>query len=210
MTRIVVLGGALLALALLRNVFPLLLARVLGRAIGSHALAQQPDEIHLDKRDVGAWTNASAMRPLASPLLQRGFQDAGVYQVKELPGLALQLLADHDESLMGVIYEHPKAGRWVEVACRYQDGSSITFSSSRPTGLAARPGHPVVNAPGLDPAALLARAKAERPKRPFEAVSAFTIAAMFERAYAESMAYRKQAGISAREVANVAKMRKAA
>jgi hypothetical protein len=33
---------------------------------------------------------------------------------------------------------------------------------------------------------------------------------MFERAYAESLAYRKQTGISAREVGEVAKMRKAA
>jgi hypothetical protein len=67
-----------------------------------------------------------------------------------------------------------------------------------------------VNAPGLDPAALVDRAKAERPKRPFESVTAFTVVSLFERAYAESMAYRKKAGISAREVGNVARMRKAA
>ena len=210
MTRILILAGALLALTLLRNVLPLWIARIFGRAIGSHALAQQPDEIHLEKCSTDAWKQAGAVRPLVSPLLQRGFQDAGTYQVKELAGLTLQLLTKHDESMMGVVYEHPQAGHWVEVACRYQDGSSITFSTSRPTGLAARPGHPVINAPELGPAALYDRARAERPNRPLEAVTAFTIVAMFERAYAESIADRKKTGISAREVANVARMRKAA
>lgn len=210
MTRLYVLAGALLALALLRNVLPFLAARIFGRAIGSHALAKQPDEIHLEKCSTDAWTNASAARSLVGALLQRGFQDAGTYHVRELSGLTLQLLVKHDESMMGVVYEHPQAGHWAEVACRYQDGGSSTFSTSRPTGLAPRPSHPVVNAPGLDPAALYDRAKAERPNRPLEAVTAFTIAAMFERVYAESMAYRKKTGISAREVGNVAKMRKAA
>lgn len=210
MTRILILAGALLALTLLRNVLALVIARMFGRAIGSQALARQPDEIHLEKCSTDAWKQAAAVHPLVSPLLQRGFRDAGTYRVKELAGLTLQLLVKQDESMMGVVYEHPQAGHWVEVACRYQDGGSITFSTSPPTGLEARPGHPVVNASTLGAAALYDRARAERPNRPLEAVTAFTIVGMFERAYAESIADRRKTGISAREVANVARMRKAA
>jgi hypothetical protein len=69
MTRILILAGALLAVTLLRNVLPFLIARLFGRAIGSHALAQQPDEIHLENRGPNAWQDPSAVRPLASPLL---------------------------------------------------------------------------------------------------------------------------------------------
>ena len=210
MTRILILAGALLAVTLLRNVLPFLIARIFGRAIGSHALAQQPDEIHLEKSGPNAWKDPGSVQPLASPLLERGFRDAGIYQVKELPGLTLQLVVKSDESMVGVIYEHPKAGHWVEVACRYQDGGSVTFSSSPPTGLAPRPKHPVINLPELGAAALYERAHTERPNRPLDSVSTFTVVRMFERAYAESLAYRKQAGISAREVGEVAKMRKAA
>jgi len=211
MTRILILAGALLAVTLLRNVLPFLIARIFGRAIGSHALAQQPDEIHLEKSGPNAWKDPNAVRPLASPLLERGFRDAGIYQVKELPGLTLQLVVKSDESMLGAIYEHPKAGHWAEVACRYQDGGSVTYSSSRPTGLAQRPNHPVINLPELDTGALYEKARAERPKdRALDSVSAFTVVRMFERAYAESLAYRKQTGISAREVGEVATMRKAA
>jgi hypothetical protein len=210
MIRILILAGALLAVTLLRNVLPFLIARLFGRAIGSHALAQQPDEIHLEKSGPNAWKDPNAVRPLASPLLERGFRDAGIYQMKELPGLTLQLMVKSDESMLGVVYEHPKAGHWVEVACRYQDGGSVTYSTSRPTGLTARPQHPVINLPELDAGALYERARAERPDRPLDSVSAFTVVRMFERAYAESIAYRKQTGISAREVGEVAKMRKAA
>jgi len=210
MTRILILAGALLALTLFRKVLPFLIARLFGRAIGSHALAQQPDEIHLEKSGPNAWKDPNAVRPLVSPLLERGFRDAGIYQVKELPGLTLQLVVKSDESMLGAVYEHPKAGHWVEVACRYQDGGSVTFSSHGPTGLSQRPNHPVINAPELGAAALYERARAERPNRALDSVSAFTVVRMFERAYAESLAYRKQTGISAREVGEVAKMRKAA
>ena len=210
MTRILILVGALLVFTAVRKMLPFLVARAFGRAIGSHAMARQPNEIHLEKCGPSSWTNPAAVHPLISPLLQRGFHDAGIFQVKELPGLRLQLVVKSAESMMGAVYEHPRTGHWVEVACRYRDGGSFTYSSSRPSGLAPRPGHTVINAPELGAAGLYDRARAERPNRPLESVSTFNVARMFEQAWAESIAYRKQTGISAREVANVASMRKTA
>jgi len=210
MTRILIFAGALVALALIRSLIPLLLARVFGRAIGSHAIARQPDQIHLHHQGPSVWADPRAVLPLSGPLLQRGFQDAGVYRVRELPDVTLQLAVKSDESMMAVIYEHAAVGHWVEIACRYRDGGSFTMSSSRPTGLAPRPNHIVVHAPGLDSAALYDRARAERPHRHLESVSTFNVSRMFEQAWAESIAYRKNTGISADEVANVAKNRKVA
>jgi hypothetical protein len=210
MQKFVILLGALVALTLLRKLMPFLVVRTFGRAIGSHAVSRQPDTIHLEKCDATSWKDRAAILPLVSPLLQRGFRDAGVFRVNELPGLMLQLLVKTEESMMGVVYEHPKAGHWVEVAARYQDGESITCSSSPPTGLAPRPGHAVFNSPELDAAALYDRARVESGSRPRERVTTLSVPTMFERAYAESIAYRKQKGVSAREVANVAARRRQA
>jgi hypothetical protein len=210
MTRILIFAGALVALALVRTLIPLLVARVFGRAIGSHAIAKQPDQIHLHHQGEVAWNDPRSVFPLSGPLLQRGFQDAGVYRIRELPDVTLQLLVKSNEDLMAIIYEHAAVGHWVEIACRYRDGGSFTISNSRPTGLAPRPNHIVVHAPGLESAALYDRARAERPHRPLESVSTFNISKMFEEAWAESIAYRKQTGISADEVANVARNRKVA
>jgi hypothetical protein len=210
MQKIVILLGALGALTLLRKLMPFLVMRLFGRAIGSRAVSRQPDAIHLEKCDPTSWKDRGAILPLVSPLLQRGFQDAGVFRVNELPGLTLQLLVEPHESMMGVVYEHPKAGHWVEVAARYRDGESITCSSSPPTGLAPRPGHAVINAPELGAAALYERARADSGSRPRERVTTFSVQTMFERAYAESIAYRKQKGVSAREVANVAAQKRKA
>ena len=208
MREILLLVGALVALAVLKKLVPFLLMRFIGgtvgRAIGSHALAQQPDTIHLEAADRTAWRDAGEVAPLVAPLLQRGFREAGVFRVRELPGLTLQLLVKSDESLMAAIYEHTQVGHWIDLAARYQDGTSVTFTTSRPSGLKDRPGHPVHNAPGLGAAELLRRAAAAMPKRPLAEVTPFTAPRMFEHAYAEAMDYRKKKGITAREVGNVA------
>ena len=76
-----------------------------------------------------------------------------------------------------------------------------------PTG--RPPQHPVTNLPARRGGTL--RTGAQRTAQPCAGFrSTFTVVRMFERAYAESLAYRKQTGISAREVGEVAKMRKAA
>jgi len=208
MKEILILAGVLVALAVLRKAVPFLLAHfvggVVGRAIGSHALAQQPDTIHLEKCTTESWSNASAVQPLVAPLLQRGFHDAGVFRVREMAGLTLQLLVKSDESLIAAVYEHPQAGHWVDLAARYQSGRSVTYSTSKPSGLVDRPGHPVHNAPGADVGSLLVRMRSEMPKQPLQQLTPFTAPRLFEHAYAEAMGYRKAKGISAREVANVA------
>ena len=215
MMEFLVLAVVVAGLVGLARLVPYLLARflvgVVGGAIGRHALAAQPDTIHLEKTGANAWQEPLAVEPLIWPLHQRGFHDAGVFRISEMPGITLQLLVKSDESLVAAIYEHPQAGHWIDLAARYQDGTSITFTTSQPTGLNDRPGHPIHNAPGLGVHALLVRARAEMPRRPLQQVTPFTAPRLFEHAYAESMADRKLHGISAREVTRVAeKMPKAA
>jgi hypothetical protein len=75
MTRILILAGALLAITLLRNVLPFLIARILG-AHRSHALAQQPDEIHLKSGPTRGRTRAR--QPLLPPLERASAMPASI------------------------------------------------------------------------------------------------------------------------------------
>lgn len=210
MLRILILAGALILVTVGRGLLMSIIVRVFGRAIGESAVAKQPDRIHLVRSVPSAWTDAAASAALAEPLVHCGFADAGTFSVQEMPGLVVRLLVNPGERFLAAVYEHPRAGHWLELATRYGDRTSITFSTHSPTGLTPRPGHPVVNVAGANPGSLLARARSERPKGPMAPMSAFRAQSDFEDAYGEAIEWRKRHGISAAEVAKVASLRRAA
>jgi hypothetical protein len=201
--------GALVVVSLLSPVLKLVIAAVGGKAIGQDALDKQPDQIHLQRSGPQAWKNAGAAQKTADAFAARGFQDAGTYTVGEMPGLVIQLMAQSTDSFYAALYEHPQAGQWFDLVTRYQDGTSITYSTSRPTALKQRPGHHVANLPGSTPIHVLDKALAQRPRRPLMSAYVDEAVAVFERAYAESVAWRKGVGISTGEVVGTA-MRKVA
>jgi hypothetical protein len=205
MKTILIVVAIMVALPILKQLLVYGFARLIGRAVGQVALNKQPDEIHLTPAGSGAWKNAKAAAILADPLLSRGFQDAGVHRVDEMAGVLVQLLTKPDERFIAAIYEHPQAGHWIDLVTLYQDGTSANFTTSRPTGLSPRPGHPSIHAPGTGPLALYSRARAERPKGLTKSIAASDAARQFEQSYAEDIAWRKHRGISACEVAEVAK-----
>ena len=209
MSSILFWAVALVVVSVLSPVLRLVIAMVAGKKIGAQALNKQPDSIHLERRDPSAWKNLAQVRQIVQPLCSRGFVDAGVHSIREMPGVLVQMLAHPGEGFYAAICEHPKAGIWFDLVSRFQDGTSITFSTSQPTALAPRPGHPSVNLHGMDPIAVLDKALAERPKGWRVAVSPDQAVSVFEQAYAESIAYRKQTGITAGEVVKTA-LRKAA
>jgi len=210
MLQILVLLAILLLLGAARPLLKQLIARLLGRAIGEHALQQQPDTIHLERAVSPQWTNPSAIATIADPLLSRGFQDAGTYRIAELAPIQVRLLAHPGDFFYAAIYQHAQAGVWFDLYSRYRNGRTATFTTCRPTGLSSRPGHLNVNMHGSSAVAVLDRARAERPKDAFAPVSAEQATADFEAGYAESIAWRRKRGISAREVAEVAKQSRAA
>jgi hypothetical protein len=201
MKTIRIVAGILLVLPIVKQLIVLGLARLLGRAIGQAALNQQPDTIHLSPASPKAWKNAQTATSFASPLSDRGFQDAGTYTIPEMAGVVVRLMAKPEEHFYAAIYEHPQVGHWMDLATLYQDGTSSTFTTAKPTGLAPRPGHPSIHAPGAGHSRYArARRACETSMMPTTPANGPT-----ERAYAESIAWRKQHGISACEVAEVAK-----
>jgi len=97
----------------------------------------------------------------------------------------------------------------MELVTRYQDGRSCSFSTSQPTGLDTRPGHPAFHAPGTPPNELLAARWPSGP-RSVRGRDGERAPRQFEEAWADGIAWRKTHGIGAREVARVAVRRRAA
>ncbi len=208
MRQILYLVGLLVVLHVARKVLPFLIAHAAGRAIGKAAVAKQPDTIHLVRASAWAWKDADAANAATSSLRDHGFRDAGIYSVTEMPGMLLRLLVNEAESAVAVFYEHPVAGRFADMATRYEDGGSLTDTSNTPTGLEPRPDHDMINMPSASLPELFERLKAERRSTRPQHVSPDTAVAFFENAYAESIAWRKKRGVSAGEVVEVARRRK--
>ena len=104
MKTILIVGGILLVLPIVKQLIGLGLARLLGRAIGQAALNQQPDTIHLSPTGPHAWKNAQKAAGFTSPLSDRGFQDAGSYTIAEMPGAVVRLMAKPEEHFYAAIY----------------------------------------------------------------------------------------------------------
>ena len=200
MNEILFWVAALLLVSIGWRVVRTFLAFVLAGPIAQQALAAQPDTIRLEPGDDSAWLDVAARDRATRELEALGFTDAGCFTVREMPGVRVRLLANGAESAYAAIYEHAQAGSWFEFACRFTDGSSACFSTLRATGLDPKPGSIMVHAPGTSAAELWSRALRERLARTLQPVSARTAAADFERAYAESIAWRRQAGLSRMEV----------
>ena len=177
-----------------------LLAFFFAGPIAKQALAQQPDTIQLEPCDDSEWLDVESRNRTTREIEALGFTDAGSFSVREMPGVRVRLLANGAENAYAALYEHAQAGAWFEFAIGYIDDSSACFSTLRSTGLDPRPGSIMVHAPGTSVGDLWSRTLRERPARTAKPASARTAAADFERAYADTIAWRKQAGMSRMEV----------
>lgn len=169
---------------------------------GKRASTKQPDEIHLIPAPQHQWSNTSVIENICAALLNLGFADTGSYTVDVLP-VALRFFLRSRENVYSVVYEHAKAGVWVNLVVLYENGSSMTFTTTGDRGLEQRPGHPIVHAPGTDAAQLHASVLAKAPRQGRKALSPQSIVSEFERAWAEGIRWRKEQGISVTEVASV-------
>ena len=191
------IGGAVALGVGARPLSRLVVASAFGDQVGATALAQQPDTIHLEPATAEAWRDAENARCVASALATLGFETAGTFRVPEIAGVTVELLAHPGESMYAAVYEHEKAG------------TTATFTTLPATGLDDRPDHPIVRAVGADPRSLFEKAQERKPRKPLDPARAASAVAVFEHGYADSIAWRKQQGISRSEVVRVA-MKKAA
>ena len=182
------------------------LAAILGRAIGRDALAAQPDAITLAVASADEWRDLETIERTALPLEAEGFVAAGDFAVVELPGVRVRLLAHEGRGWYAAIYEHQQAGIWFDLFHSWVDGTGVTWTTSPPTGLEDRPGHPAHRVSGAHPGELFLRAcrEATAARLDAEPVSREEASAVFCAAYAEWMAWRRVRGISRQDVLRVA------
>lgn len=209
---IVVIGILALLIVIwpvIRRVLKLLLfrtaARVALKDVGDRALAKQVEEVHLVKKTVFGTTELDEERErMAEPLLNRGFTKVGMFDIPEMPGLDIFQLVNVNTNAYANLYSHPRAGKWVELVTRYQDGVFCSYSTQIARGLEHRPGDVHVNAPGADSGELYDRMLRERPQAPMVQLTSDEVPRLFEKGYRELTFWRRHKGISPEEVAKVA------
>jgi hypothetical protein len=194
-----------LALLVLTPLSRLLIAALFGRSIGEKALARQPDTITLAPTDPSRLRHAERLRAVVAEFQSAGFEDGGLHSIPEMPGVSVQLMAHRGDSMAAAIYDHPVAGLFFDTVSRYVDGSTCTYTTAPATGLKHRENTRVVSLPGAEPAALIQRAKRDRPQHGLKGCSPSTVGAEFTTSYAEYVAWIKRRGVSRAEVIEVAK-----
>jgi hypothetical protein len=182
------------------------LFRDLQRQAESAASTSTPSRIHLDAVDAIEWRDEEANSALVEPLPELGFEDAGLYEIREIEGVRLHAWVNPDQAAIAVVYEHPAAGAWMDFVSRYDDGTRITFTNTAQGGsLDHQPGHVVERRPGLDPRSLYQEFFEARPERSAIPVRADEFVAVFEKAYADEMDWRNgRGGPTEREIRAIA------
>ena len=167
--------------------------------------AGTPSRIHARATAPQPFDDAAKERSIVAPLLAAGFTDLGSFGIDEMPPLKLRALMNVQEAAYAVAYEMPGPGVWLDLCCRYPDGTSMTYSTSPETGLERPPGKPIVRDRNDDAAALYHRFLEERPPGPFEPVSAEAFIPRLETAYAEEQDWRNsRGGVSEQEIRRIA------
>lgn len=159
--------------------------------LGAAAVSRLPDRVHLSRTEFNELQFLDRVRAAREGLAAEGFADAGAYRIDELPGIGVVLMANPAQRMTAAIYDHERAGVWVEVVSRFEDGRRWTHTTLAGNGPGARPGNMLVALPGVSLAELLARARADRPAEGQVEIGRHEVATEFEEDYAEWIAAHK-------------------
>lgn len=196
-----VLLGVLVLLAIIRGILrKTLVLAALRQGVPDKALARLPDRITLAPCPGRAWSRPADHAALAGPLRGLGFFEVGAFAVPELPGAFLDLHVNLADRAACAVYDHAVAGAWIEFFSWYANGSRVTATNRPPTGLDAQPGTTTVLGHGLGTETLWRKFLAERPAGDLGEMTPESAQACFVAAYAAGMAWRKQKGISEKEL----------
>jgi hypothetical protein len=170
--------------------------------IGAKAIAKLPPAVHLLP---SSQPSVDAVERQVQPLLNLGFVDLGNYSVDTMPGLSVRALFQSGTHVAAHIYESPKAGIWVELVTRYVEGSTFSLSTLPETGVESAPWVQTIRADkSVPPDQLYQQLLTKRRGIGIKAVKASEAVQEFEEAYSRIMAWKREHGISAQEVARVA------
>lgn len=87
-------------------------------------------EINLTPVEDAKWSDRKRAADLTDWFLRNGFESAGLYECWEMPGVVISGFILPSEQIIGVIYEHPIGGIYVDICLEYTDGGSLTVSNA--------------------------------------------------------------------------------
>lgn len=204
---IVIAGVAFVAVAFRKQfarVLALLVVRKAFRGaleeVGRQALAKTQDVVTLHPEPGYQWMNSSIEAQYVNPLRALGFTDAGIYSVQQMAGVHVRMLVHEQDRIHANVYEHPQAGHWLELVSRYENNDVFTVTNLRSQGI-DRPSWLTTVRVEVPTALLVQRLLKERKQAPLRPATVANAVDEFEAGYARFMAWKKQTGISAAEVA---------
>lgn len=153
-----------------------------------------PMRLKLEPTDDLEWEAPEAVKAFAEPLAEAGFVPAGRYTAMGNMPVKLQGLAHPGLEIYAAIYEIAPAGVWMDLVSQYTDGTGLTYTTARPTGMKRPPGKPSEHLPGLGAKDLLDRFLSARPQSQRRPTPPDQFAARLETAYAEEMDWMIERG----------------
>lgn len=173
--------------------------------VGKQVLAKLQDVVALELDNDHAWTIAGMEENYFTPLRNLGFADAGTYSVDKMPGVHLKMMVHVADRVYVNVYEHPKAGDWVEFVTKYEDHSTVSLSTLPPTGVEGPPWLTSIKcAKGTPMAELYQQLLQQRKRGAMKPFTSGSVKYEFEEGYAQYMNWKKNTGIPPEEVARVA------
>jgi hypothetical protein len=197
---------SILVVALIALVCLIVLSRSVLRGVARRALSNVVTDIRLRPLSVYEFSDPARTDRVRQAFAQAGFPEAGLYSVEGIEGLVVLFFLRSEPSMYGVLYDLPKKGLfWTNLVLLFDDDTSATITDQPDRGMTQRPGHEILHSPGESVATMFEAARRYVQGKSLKHLSETQLPELFERAYREGLAWRKQQGISVQEVINVAK-----
>jgi hypothetical protein len=163
-------------------------------------------EITLAPLENPKWSDQNKAAKLTDWFMQNGFESAGIYESFEMPGLIISGFVLPSDQTLGIVYDHPVAGIWVDFCEEYTDGGHLTVSNA-PSGqkMDHMPQSAKIYSKGspIDELYKIFLSKSKKAAR--KTILKEEFASAFETAYRKEMRWRvDRGGPTASEVMNVA------
>jgi len=178
------------------------------RSAGERALAKQPDVVHFVRLAGDAFQNPAGAERLAAPLRAKGFVPLGVFVLPPIDDLRIGVLLNERASMAAFLHEHPKLAEIsLELNVRYADGTTTMLVNHASRGVPQPPFIRVIYAdPKADSGELFERLLRDRTQFGIKTVNARSVFTEYEAAWTRIMLWQKQRGLSAAEVATIARL----
>jgi hypothetical protein len=133
-----------------------------------------------------------AARPILAALAASNFADAGAWNIAQMPKIQVALMVQREEGMLAAVESASPIGAHVNLHTLYPDGLVVTFTNTElPMSPVLRPNVQRTQLPRCSPDALVARARAERPRKPFRPLTVEDAPRVYEQLYADDVRFRK-------------------